>query len=263
MSNIHPTAIIDKSAKLHESVKVEPYAIIGKNATIKANNIIGPFCIIENADIDEGNEFLAHVCVGTPPQDFGYDKNLKTMVKIGKNNIFRENFTVHRSTKVDTPTTIGSGGMFMANAHIGHDCKVGDKVVMVNATGLSGHVEIEDNVVLSGLIGVHQFCRIGKMTMVSGGAMVVLDIPPYCRAQGDRVKLAGLNLVGLKRNGFSRETILEIKDVYKQLFLDSGTLKDKISQLENQKLGKEAMEMVKFCKDSKRGIASARGGKNE
>lgn len=258
MSNIHKTAIIDASAKIAKDVEIGPYVVIGKNVNIKAKNKIGPFCLIEHADIDTGNEFLAHVCVGTPPQDFAFDRNLKTMVKIGKNNIFRENFTVHRATKSETPTTIGNDGMFMANAHIGHDCQIGNGVVMVNSTGLSGHVQIDDKVVLSGLIGIHQFCRVGKMTMISGGAMVTLDVPPFCRAQGDRVKLAGLNLIGLKRNGVSRDKIVEIKNVYNELFLKAGTLEDKIKKLEKQKLCKEAMEMVKFCKASKRGVASAR-----
>jgi len=261
-SKIHKTAIIDKSAKIADNVEIGPFVVIGKNVTIAKNNVIGPYCVIENADIDEGNAFIGNVFAGVRPQDLSYDVKMNSKIKIGKNNTFRECCTIHRSTKEDVPTIVGDGGLYMANTHIAHDCKTGNNVIIANSSAIAGHVEIGDRAIISGLVAVHQFCRIGKMSMLSGGAMVNLDIPPYCRAQGDRAKLVGLNIVGLIRNGLSKETISEIKKVYKTLFMSKTTLTQAIEKLEKEDLGSEGREMVDFCKASKRGIAAARRKKS-
>ncbi|MEW6042204.1 MAG: acyl-ACP--UDP-N-acetylglucosamine O-acyltransferase, partial [Elusimicrobiota bacterium] len=195
---IHPTAVLDSAAEIDIDVEIGPYTVIGKDVQIKKGNYVGPHCIIEFADIGKNNYFTGHDFIGTPPQDFKY-KLEKTKLTIGDNNIIREGVSLHRGSTSTHVTTIGSGCMFMANSHVGHDCRIGNGVVMVNSAAASGHVEIEDKAVISGLCGIHQFSRIGTLAMLGGGAMVSQDILPYTMAQGDRAKLVGLNIVGIRR----------------------------------------------------------------
>ncbi|MCK5358279.1 MAG: hypothetical protein KAJ48_07775, partial [Elusimicrobiales bacterium] len=147
------------------------------------------------------------------------------------------------------------GCMFMANSHIGHDCRVGNKVIMVNSAAASGHVYIEDNVTISAFSGLHQFSRIGTLAMLGGGSMVSQDILPYVLAQGDRAKPIGLNIVGLKRAGISRESVKSIKHVFKTLFFENHLFTDALKKLKTEKLSPEAAHMVEFCENSKRSIS--------
>ncbi|MCX5782848.1 MAG: acyl-ACP--UDP-N-acetylglucosamine O-acyltransferase [Elusimicrobia bacterium] len=185
---IHSTAVIHPSAQIESGVEVAPYSVIGPEVKIGAGTFVGPHCVIECAEIGKNNVLTASVFIGMPPQDFSY-KNEKTKVVIGDGNIIREGVSIHRGTSATGLTTLGDNCMLMANSHIGHDGRVGNGVVLVNSTGLSGHVEVEDKVIISGLVGVHQFVRIGEMAMVSGGAMVVMDVPPIAghRATGQNL----------------------------------------------------------------------------
>ena len=151
----------------------------------------------------------------------------------------------------------------MANAHVAHDCQLGNNIIIANSTGIAGHVLVEDRVVMSGMVGVHQFVRVGTMAMLSGGAMLPLDIPPYCIAQGERARLVGLNLVGLRRGGVSRESIAEIKHAYKLLFRSGKRLQDAMKELEEAHPCKEVQHMIDFCRASSRGIATAKYKVNE
>ncbi len=254
---IHPTAVIHSEAQLDENAEIGPYCVIGEDVSIGSHTCVGPHCVIEFAQIGKGNHFTASVFVGMPPQDFSY-KGEKTKIVIGDNNIMREGVSLHRGTKSTFRTEIGSGCMFMANSHIGHDCKVGSGVVMVNSSAAAGHVEIEDKVIISGMAAMHQFIRVGALVMLSGGSMAVQDIPPYCIAQGDRAKLVGLNLVGLRRAGISRDSIKDIKEAYKTLFLSGLALKDAVAKLKARALSPEAVHMVEFCEKTKRGLARPR-----
>lgn len=262
MTNIHPTAIVDPSAQIDPSTEIGPYTIIGKDVVIGKNNKIGPFCVIENTTMGDNNELVASSFIGVKPQDLSY-KDEPSRVIIGNGNKIRECVTIHRSTHIDNPTSIGNNCLLMANSHVAHDCHLGNNIIIANSTGIAGHVVVEDRVVMSGMIGVHQFSRIGTMAMISGGAMVHQDVPPYCTAQGERARLVGLNLVGMRRAGLSRETILAIKRAYKTLFRSGLLLKEAISQLEAQNPCPEVQHMLDFCKNSQRGLVAAKRKINE
>ncbi len=257
MTNIHPTAVIDPTAKIDPTTTVGPYTVIGPNVVIGKNNKIGPFCVIENTTMGDGNELIASSFIGVKPQDLSY-KNEPTRVTMGDGNQIRECVTIHRSTDINSPTSIGNHCLLMANSHIAHDCHLGNNIIIANSTGIAGHVIIEDRVVMSGMVGVHQFARIGTMAMLSGGTMSPLDVPPYCIAQGERARLVGLNIVGMRRGDLSRETILEIKRAYKFLFRSGKRLADACAELEAQKPCAEVQHMIDFCKNSPRGITGAK-----
>lgn len=254
---IHPTAIIHPGAVLGEGVEIGPYSVIGEDVTIGDGTKVGPHCIIEFATIGKNNNFTGASYIGTPPQDYSY-VGQKTKLTMGDNNIIRENVTLHRGSPKHGETVIGSGCMFMANSHVGHDCQLGNKIIMVNSSGFSGHVEVGDCAVISGLSGFHQFTRVGRMVMVSGGSMVGKDIPPFCTVQGDRARLAGLNLVGMRRNGISRESIRDVRETYKELFLRGMRLSEAIEKLKTKNISPEARELVDFCEKGTRGIMRAR-----
>jgi len=255
MKKINPTAIINKNAKISDGVEIGPYSVIGEEVEIGENTYIGPHCLIEYSRIGKNNQLIASCIIGTPPQDYKYSGE-KTYVEIGDNNIIREGASIHRGTPTGHKLTkVGSGCFLMANSHIGHDCVVGDKVIMVNSAALAGHTIVENNVILSGLVGVHQFTRIGKFAMLSGGAMANQDIIPFVIAQGDRAKPVGLNLVGLKRAGFGMDKIKSIKYAFKTLFFSGLKLEEALRKLEKENISEEVNHIVKFCRQSKRGIA--------
>lgn len=256
MKKIHQTAIISQDAKIAEGVEIGPYTVIGPDVEIGEGTKIGPHCVFEYCTIGKNNLFTAAAYVGMPPQDWSYKGEHKRFI-MGDNNVIRENVTLHRGAHTDI-TTMGSGCMLMANSHIGHDCRVGNNVVMVNSAGAAGHVEIGDRALISGLAGIHQFTRIGKFSMISGGGMVNQDIIPYVTAQGDRARPVGLNIVGLKRNGFSLESIKAIKYVFKTLFFRNLRLEEAMEKLYSENLPPEAVYILDFCKASKRGIARPR-----
>ena len=257
MSNIHPTAVIDPSAQIDLSTHIGPYTVIGKGVIIGKNNKIGPFCVIENTTMGDGNDIIASAFIGVKPQDLSY-KDEPTRVQMGDYNQIRECVTIHRSTNLEKPTTIGNYCLLMANSHVAHDCRLGDHIIVANSTGIAGHVQVEDRVVMSGMVGIHQFVRVGTMAILSGGAMLPLDIPPYCIAQGQRARLVGLNLVGMRRGGLSRETIMEIKRAYKALFRSGKRLQDAMAELEATHPCKEVQHIIDFCKTSPRGVATAK-----
>ena len=253
-TKIHPTAIIHKSAQLDKDVEIGPYAVIGENVKIGAGTSVGPHSIIEFSEIGKNNQFTGHAFIGMPPQDYSYHGELTRLI-MGDSNIVREGVSLHRGTPAHGTTTIGSGCMFMCNSHIGHDCHIGSKIIMVNSAVAAGHVTIEDKAIVSGLAAIHQFTRVGSLAMLSGGSMANQDIVPYCTARGDRAKPVTLNLVGLRRNGVTPESVKSIKHVFKTLFFGGYLMKDAIARLKAERLSPEAMHMVEFCEGSKRGVA--------
>lgn len=253
-TKIHPTAIIHPSAEIDANVEIGPYTVIGEDVKIKSGTYIGPHSIIEFCEIGKDNHFTGHAFIGTPPQDYTYHGQ-KTKLVMGDNNIVREGVSLHRGSPKTSLTTIGSNCMFMANSHIGHDSRIGNKIILVNSSAASGHVHIEDGAIISGLCGIHQFTRIGKMAMLSGGAMANQDIIPYVIAQGDRAKPVGLNIVGIRRAGISAESIKSMKHVFKTLFFKKYLLAEAIVKLKGEKLSPEALHMVEFCENTKRAIS--------
>jgi len=191
---IHPAAIISPDAHLEEGVEIGPYSIIGSDVKIGKNTLIGPHTVIDDyTHIGEGNHIFQFCSIGAPPQDLKFGGE-KTRVVIGNFNTIREFVTIHRSTTADIGVTIiGDHNLLMAYTHVAHNCKLDNNIIMSNAATLAGHIHIEDYAIISGLTGIHQFCRIGEHCMIGGASAVVKDIPPYVIAQGNHAKLFGKN----------------------------------------------------------------------
>ena len=255
---IHPSAIIDTSAQLSAGVEIGPYAIIGKHVTVGTGTTIGAHSVIGDwTTIGENNQIFHQTSVGAPPQDLKY-RGDECWTRIGDNNVIREFATIHRGTVTGHgETLVGSNNLMMAYSHVAHDCIIGNGVVMANVATLAGHVTVEDNVILGGLVAVHQFSTIGAFAMIGGGTMVGLDILPYTVATSVKrdAKLRGLNLIGLKRRGFSDEAIHNLKKAYKTLFMAHLKLPDAITRIKSEIIGcPEVDYLLAFIENSKRGI---------
>ena len=237
-------------------MEIGPYGIIGTDVKIGKNTIIGPHTIIDDyTHIGEGNRIFQFCSIGAPPQDLKFGGE-KTRVVIGNFNTIREFVTIHRSTTADIGVTImGDHNLIMAYSHVAHNCKLGNNIIMSNAATLAGHIHIEDYAIISGLTGIHQFCRIGEHCMIGGSSAVVKDIPPYIIAQGNHAKLFGLNLIGLKRRNFSEKTIKAISDAYRIIFRSKLLLEDAIKKAEAEVENlPEVNHFIKFIKESERGV---------
>ena len=256
MSKVHPTAIIHPEAKLHPTVEVGPYAVIGGKVKIGEGTRVGPHAVIEgDTTIGARNRIFQFASVGAAPQDLKYAGE-ETKLVIGDDNTVREFATLHIGTAGGGGVTkIGNKNLLMAYSHVAHDCQVGNGCILANSANLAGHVEIADHVIITGLAAIHQFTRIGKHAFIAGGSMVVMDVPPYCTAQGDRAELAGLNVVGLQRHGFTEDQIRRIKDAYKILFRSKMGLNEAVSQLRAlHGSHSEIAELLAFVEGSKRGL---------
>jgi UDP-N-acetylglucosamine acyltransferase len=252
---VHPTAIVDRHAELDSSVEVGPFTVIGPHVRIGAGSVIGPHVVIEGrTTLGKGNRVFQFAALGAIPQDLKYAGE-DTELVLGDENRVREFATLHIGTSAGGVTRLGSKNLIMANAHVAHDCQIGDGVVMANSSALAGHVCVEDYAVLGGLCAVHQFCRIGRHAFLAGGTIVVMDIPPFCLAQGDRAELNGLNVVGLTRRGFSPEAIARIKQAYKILFRSALSLAAAVKQTRAELGGHaEVEELLRFIETSERSI---------
>jgi UDP-N-acetylglucosamine acyltransferase len=254
---IHPTAIIHPGAALAADVQVGPYTIIGEHVSIGSGCWIGPHAVIEGwTEIGRDNRIFQFASVGAMPQDLKF-RGEQSWLRIGDRNTIREFVTMHRGTADGGGQTIvGHDNLFMAYAHVAHDCRVGNRVILANGATLAGHVQVDDHAILGGLSAAHQFTRIGCHVMVSGGAMVTQDIPPYTIAQGDRAKTIGLNLIGLQRRGFSEETIRGIKRAYKLIFRSGLRLEEALEKITTDiEPSPELQGFVEFIRHSERGIA--------
>ena len=254
---IHKTAIIDKNAKVHSSIKVGAYSIIGPNVEIGANTEIkSHVSITGNTKIGKGNKIYPFVSINDP-QDLKYNGE-KTSLVIGDNNKIREYVTINPGTVGGGGTTvIGNNCLFMISSHIAHDCQIGNNVIIANNVPLGGHAIIEDNVVIGGNSAVQQFTRIGKMAMIGGMTGVLHDVIPYGLSTGNRNSLQGLNLIGLRRAKFENKDILGLSDAYKQIFATKN-INENISKLngsfQENPLVKEVIEFI--TKDKKRSICT-------
>lgn len=254
---IHPTAIIHPDAKIAAGVEIGPYAVIGGQVTIGSGTWIGPHTVIEGlTEIGRDNRIFQFASVGAIPQDLKFHGE-QTCLRIGDRNNIREFVTIHLGTEDGgSETVIGSDNLFMAYSHVAHDCRVGNHVILANAATLAGHVQVDDYAILGGLSAVHQFTRIGAHALISGGAMVGQDITPYTIAQGDRAEPVAINLVGLKRRGFSEEAIRGIKHAYKIVFRSNLKLEEALAQLvEEADRIPEVKSFTDFIRESQRGIA--------
>lgn len=255
---IHSTAIVHPAARIADTVEIGPYAVIGEHVKIGKGTKVGAHAVIDGwTEIGEGNTIFHMASVGAVPQDLKYQGE-ETYLRIGDGNTIREFATLHLGTVTgDGETTVGNGNLFMAYSHVAHDCHIGNHVVMANAATLAGHVTIEDYVILGGLCAVHQFTRVGESVMAGGGALIASDVPPYTiiTGEGRDLKLRGLNLIGLKRRGFSEETVLQLKKAYKILSLSGLKLAEAIEKMKTDvKPCAEVDRFIAFVESSKRGV---------
>lgn len=256
-TDIHPTAVVAEGAELDEGVSIGPLCVVGPKVKIgKGSRLIANVTVEGDTRIGENNRLFPYACIGMTPQDLKFGGE-ETSLVIGDNNRIREYVTIHlASVDGDGETTVGSDNFFMAYVHIAHDCKVGNHVIMANYAGLSGHVTMGDHVVAGGMLGVHQFLRIGEYAMLGGVSRIIHDVPPYVIASGaDKAKLYGLNLVGLKRNGFTDETIAELKAAYRLLFREKLSIGDAIKKIQEEvPYSDNVRHLVEFVQANKRGI---------
>lgn len=252
---IHPTAIIGRGAEIADDVEVGPYCVIGGSVKIGRGTCLMHHVSLDGkTEIGEGCTIHPFAAIGGPPQDVSY-KGEDTACTIGNGNTIREYVTINRaSTKGDWFTRVGNNCFIMAYSHIGHDCVVGNRVIMANGATLAGHVQIQDFVFISGPSAVHQFCRIGESAMISGLTGVPNDIPPFVTASGNRAKLFGLNVIGLERRGFTKEDIGSLKKAYRFLFRSSLSLEAALDRIENELKGEQVQKLVTFVRSSQRGI---------
>jgi len=263
MSKIHPTAVIDPAASVHESSSVGAYAVIDAHVDIGADCEVGPHVhLTGHTTIGTGNIFHTGAVIGDAPQDTKYD-GIPTRLRIGNGNTFREHVTVHRSNTLEEDTVIGGKNFFMAHSHVGHNCVVGDDNTFANAALLGGHVVVGDGVFISAYCGVHQFVRIGSRMMMQGHGGASKDMPPFTMASEGLNNLCGLNTVGMRRAGVEAEERKELKALYHRLFLSGGLMGEEVKAALAEGPGERAREMLEFIAASKRGVSShgrSRGG---
>ncbi|MEW6349593.1 MAG: acyl-ACP--UDP-N-acetylglucosamine O-acyltransferase [Thermodesulfobacteriota bacterium] len=254
---IHPTAIVDKGAEIGKDVRIGAYSLVGEKVVIGDGCEVGHHVTIEgNTRIGPGTLISQFAAIGGPPQDLSY-RGEDTRVVIGADVRIREYVTVHRGTvKGGALTTIGDQCFLMAYCHVAHDCTLGEGVIMANSAHLGGHIELGTRAILGGIVAVHQFVRVGEFALVGGQSGVAKDVPPYSLASGPRVYLYGLNEVGLRRNGFTRETIRDLKKAFKIAFRSGLKMTESVEKIRAELDGSpQALTFAEFLASSKRGIA--------
>lgn len=256
---IHPTAVIHAHAKLDPSVQVGPHAVIDQGVELGPNCVVGPGAYLTGATrAGAGNIFHASCVIGGPPQDLKY-KGAPSRVIIGDRNVFREHVTVNRATTLESDTVIGSDNLLMASAHVGHNCVIGSHVIIVNGALLGGHVTVADRALISGTCLVHQFCRVGMLAIMQGGSAISKDLAPYTIARGDN-GICGLNVIGLRRAGYTSEQRLELRKLYHLLFRSGRNVSEALAQAQKDFTSPTARVMLDFIATTKRGVCTTRGG---
>ncbi len=253
---IHPTAIIDPKAEIEDNVEIGPFSVIGADVQIDAGTVIGPHVVIKGPTaIGQDNRVYQFSSIGEDPQDKKY-ANEVTRLEIGDRNVIREFVTIHRGTVQDHGLTlIGSDNLFMAYAHVAHDCVVGDHVIMANGASIAGHVHLGDHAILGGFTLVHQFTQIGEYSFSAMGSAITQDIPPYVMVGGRPTRPHGINSVGMERNGISAEDIRLIRKAYKILYKNNLRIEDAIEEIEELAGDSDQLsKMVSFLRNVTRGI---------
>lgn len=258
-TSVHSSAIVNPKAKLGNNVSIGAYSIIEADVIIDDNTSISSNVLIDNG-ARIGKECIIHkgAVVSTPPQDLKY-ANEKTIFTLGDKTVVREFCTLNRGTKETGSSSVGSNCLLMAYVHVAHDCVVGNNVILANAVQLGGHVTVEDWVIIGGTSPIHQFCKIGQHVIIGGNFRAVKDVPPYIVAGGEPLCFEGLNNIGLRRRGFSRESIDAIAEAYRLLYNSSMNV-TQASKVIEEKLGNfnEVQNILKFIKESTRGIIGTR-----
>src|SRR5450759_196122 len=252
---IHPTAIISPDAEIAADVEIGAFAIVGEGCVIGAGSVIAPRATLErNVTLGCSVKVGIGTILGGAPQDLKYAGE-ETSVEIDDDTMIREYVTVNRGTSHSFKTTVGKDCLLMTYVHIGHDCRVGNSVILSNVVQLAGHVAIEDKAIISGLSAVHQFARVGRHSFIGGMSRVSKDIPPFLKAVGSPVKLYGLNTIGLQRSGMDEATILELKRAYRLLFRSDLNITQAIERAQSELDPlPEVQELLRFVEASERGV---------
>lgn len=259
---IHPTAIVHHKARLDSTVSVGPYAVIEEHVALGPGCRVGPHVYLTgHTTIGADNVFHAGCVIGDAPQDLKY-KDAPTRLRIGEGNIFREHVTVHRANQLEEDTVIGSDNFLMAHCHVGHNAQLGNHVIIANGALIAGHVAVADRVFLSGNCLVHQFVRLGTLALMQGGSAISKDLPPYCVARGDN-GICGLNIVGLRRAGFTSDQRLELKRLYHALFRSGQKLRAALEAARQEFTSEAAHVLLDFVASSQRGVCADVGQATE
>lgn len=260
-AEVHASAHVDASAQLGEGVVVGPRCFVGAGVVLEAGvRLLAGAHVDGPAVIGAGTMVYPYAVIGMPGQDFKFAPGSPTPgVKIGPNCVVREHVTIHSATKGDRPTTIGQRCYLMVSSHVGHDCLVGDGVILTNSALLAGHVTVGDKAILSGNTAVHQFCRVGRLAMISGGVVTSMDVPPFCLC--DHINVTnGLNLVGLRRNGVPRDSIDKLRFAFRTVIAKSMPREEALSRLRELGQGDPFVsELAEFIATSQRGIGRGPG----
>jgi UDP-N-acetylglucosamine acyltransferase len=255
-AEIHSTAVIGKDVKLGAGTRVGAHAVIEDGVVAGENNVIWAQAFVgRGTTLGDENQIHPGAIIGHVPQDLGFDPESSTYTRIGSRNAFREHCQIHRATKEGAATVIGDDNMFMALTHVAHDCVVGNNVVLVNQASLPGHCEVHDRVIMSGFTGMHQFCRIGRLAMVSALSVSNKDLPPFFIYGGRPALAESVNRVGLRRAGIDRAAQKEIKDAYRLLYRSGLTIPEAVAAITKDLGCPEIQELLEFINTSKRGIA--------
>lgn len=251
---IHPAAIIENGAVIGNGVRIGPYCVVGGEVRLGDNVILhSHVAVAGRTTIGEGTQIYPFASIGHPPQDLKYHGEKSELI-IGKNNVIREHVTMNPGTEGGgMKTVVGDNGLFMVGVHIAHDCIIGDNVIMANNATLGGHVTVGDHAVIGGLSGVHQFVRIGAHAVIGGTSGVENDVIPYGRVKGERAFLAGLNLIGLERRGFTKDQIKTLQRAFNQLFGDEGTMDQRMESVAQEFSSHPlVMDMIQFAREKTR-----------
>lgn len=254
---IHPSAIVDESAKIHKNAEICAYAIIGANVEIDSGTTVESHVVIRGSTkIGKNNHIYSFAAIGGDPQDITYAIGQESSLIIGDGNQIREFCTINRGTEKDEAITrVGSNNLFMAYVHIAHDCQIGNHVIMSNNASLAGHVRIQDWAILGGFTLVKQFCMVGMHTYIGMGCQVNKDIPSYMVASGVQTRVRSINAEGMRRRGFSASAIAAIKRAFKAIYRSSGLLDQSLKDLEQSESDHvEVMQFIKCIRSSKAGI---------
>jgi UDP-N-acetylglucosamine acyltransferase len=260
VTNIHPLAIVSPGAVLGKNVSIGPFSIIEAGALVADDCRLASRVVVKSGTrLGRGNEIGEGAVLGGKPQHVRAGTEHGGLT-IGEGNVIRENATLHRALKPGNDTRVGDGNLIMVNAHVAHDCVVGDYTIMANNVMLAGHVTIGQRAYLSGAVGVHQFCRIGAYAMVGGQAHITRDVPPFVTVDGQASQVVGLNLIGLKRHGFSAEQIFELKAAYRVIYKSDSNWNQMLGELQTQFAAGPAADFAPFLAACQRGIVQERRG---
>ncbi len=256
MAKIHPTAIVEEGAIIADDCEIGPFCFVGGNVKLGAGTKLMAQCYITGyTTIGKNNIIYPFAALGCDAQDHSVDLTTVRYLEVGDNNIFREHTAIHTGTDEGSKTIIGSHCMFMNCSHVAHNCRIGNNVIMVNGSVVGGYGEVHDNAILSGLVAIHQFCRVGKFAMISGGSVFSKDVPPFMIVEARNGSPKAVNRVGMRRNGFSRDDINAMCDVLKIFTREGLSVPNALAKIKAEvPMCAPVQEFIDFCESSKRGV---------